>query len=195
MPRSGSTQDARSPFGGPLHKAAPEGPNEHPQEFARPEGLSSSFAVSDRGACPFPDFLLFYQLGLAAPLAAQEAGTTPPPPKVQQLIELLDDPEVRQWITTKQTASPRAAAPPTGIASRWFAHIGRHLDGLRAATPRMVPEWVEARDRVLAEMNQGTVPILRNSASSYLSVTAPKSCCAFSCGRAQAGAPLGPDMV
>jgi small conductance mechanosensitive channel len=26
----------------------------------------------------------------------------------------------------------------------------------------MVPEWVAARDRVLAEMNQGTMPILRN---------------------------------
>lgn len=30
------------------------------------------------------------------------------------------------------------------------------------AAARMVPEWVAARDRVLAEMNQGTMPILRN---------------------------------
>jgi small conductance mechanosensitive channel len=87
---------------------------------------------------------------------------TAPPPKVQQLIELLDDPEVRQWLAAKQTAPPLAAAtPPRGVASQWIAQIRRHLGGMREAAPRLVPEWMAARERITADMHQGTMPILR----------------------------------
>ncbi|WEX91024.1 mechanosensitive ion channel family protein [Sinorhizobium garamanticum] len=109
--------------------------------------------------------LLRLVFGFAAPVAAQELTAAPPPAKVQQLIELLDDPEVRQWLVSKQTAAPAAPAPPTGLASQWVAEIRKHLGGMRDAVPRMVPEWRAAKDRIASDMqSQGTMPILRGFA-------------------------------
>ncbi|WP_081160244.1 mechanosensitive ion channel family protein [Ensifer aridi] len=122
--------------------------------------MSAGFRNGCRGLAAI---VLFLQLvfGLAATVAAQEPATaTAPPAKVQQLIELLDDPEVRQWLTARQAA----VTPPAGLASQWVAEIRRHLDGMRNAAPRMVPEWVAARERTAAEMHQGTMPILRGFA-------------------------------
>ncbi len=90
---------------------------------------------------------------------------TAPPAKVQQLIELMDDQEVRQWLAAKQTTPPPAVAtPPSGVASQWVAQIRRHLGGMREAGPRLVPEWMAARERIAAEMHQGSIPILRGFA-------------------------------
>ncbi|MQW58864.1 hypothetical protein, partial [Sinorhizobium meliloti] len=68
--------------------------------------MSAVFKHGDRGLAAI---VLCLQLvfGLASTVAAQEPATaTAPPAKVQQLIELLDDPEVRQWLTAKQAAAP-----------------------------------------------------------------------------------------
>lgn len=126
--------------------------------------MSAVFKHGDRGLAAI---VLCLQLvfGLAATVAAQEPATaTAPPAKVQQLIELLDDPEVRQWLTAKQAAAPAAATTPAGLASQWIAEIRRHLGGIRNAVPRVVPEWMAARERIAAEMHQGTMPILRGFA-------------------------------
>lgn len=107
--------------------------------------------------------LLFFQFvfGLAAPLAAQEAATQAPPAKVQQLIELLDDPDVRQWLAAKQTTATAGVIPPAGHASRLVAGIRRHLAGMRQAIPRVVPEWIAARERIAHELKNGvTRPIV-----------------------------------
>ncbi|AFL51805.1 small-conductance mechanosensitive channel [Sinorhizobium fredii] len=126
--------------------------------------MSSTFRLGGQGAV-LALFALVLQLagGFDAPLAAQEVPTTAPPAKVQQLIELMDDPEVRQWLAAKQTTPPPAVAtPPSGVASQWVAQIRRHLGGMREAAPRLVPEWMAARERIAAEMqNQGAMPILR----------------------------------
>lgn len=111
--------------------------------------------------------LLLLQLvfALTAPLAAQGMTTPTAPAKVQQLIELLDDPEVRQWLAARQAATPVAAMPAEGgLPSRSVAAIRRHLDGMRTAVPRVIPEWMAARDRIVAEMDQGSMPILRGFA-------------------------------
>ncbi|MDK1493761.1 mechanosensitive ion channel family protein [Sinorhizobium sp. 7-81] len=111
--------------------------------------------------------VLFLQLvfALIGPVAAQEPTVTAPPAKVQQLIGLLDDPEVRQWLASKQTATPEAQAPSTGLASRLVAQIKKHLGGMRDAVPRMVPEWQAARERMASDMqNHGTMPVLRGFA-------------------------------
>jgi len=107
--------------------------------------------------------LLFFQFvfGLAAPLAAQEAATQAPPAKVQQLIELLDDPDVRQWLAAKETTATAGVMPPAGHASRLVAGIRRHLGGMRQAIPRVVPEWIAARERIAQELKNGvTRPIV-----------------------------------
>ncbi|WP_037391455.1 mechanosensitive ion channel family protein [Sinorhizobium fredii] len=126
--------------------------------------MSSTFRLGGRGAIlALIVLILQFAFGFVAPLAAQEAAPTAPPAKVQQLIELLDDPEVRQWLAAKQTPpQPQAATPPSGVASQWVAQIRRHLGGMRDAGPRLVPEWMAARERIAAEMqNQGAMPILR----------------------------------
>ncbi|PDT43364.1 MULTISPECIES: mechanosensitive ion channel family protein [Sinorhizobium] len=125
--------------------------------------MSSMFRLVGQSAV-LALFVFVLQLGLGSrsPLAAQEAAAKAPPAKVQQLIELLDDPEVRQWLSARQiTPPPAAAAPPSGVASRWVAQIRRHLGGMREAAPRLVPEWMAARQRITADMHQGTMPILR----------------------------------
>ncbi|MDE3831373.1 mechanosensitive ion channel family protein (plasmid) [Sinorhizobium meliloti WSM1022] len=107
--------------------------------------------------------LLFFQFvfGLAAPLAAQEAATQAPPAKVHQLIELLDDPDVRRWLAAKQTTATAAVLPPAGDASRLVAGIRRHLSGMRQAIPRVFPEWIAARERIAHELKNGvTRPIV-----------------------------------
>ncbi|MCA1409202.1 mechanosensitive ion channel family protein [Ensifer sp. IC3342] len=108
--------------------------------------------------------LLRLVFGFAAPVAAQEPTMAAPPAKVQQLIQLLDDPEVRQWLEAKQ-AAPAAAKPPGGLASQWVAEIRRHLAALGNSVPRVVPEWQAARNRVANDMQgHGTMPIFRGFA-------------------------------
>ncbi|GEC33383.1 mechanosensitive ion channel family protein [Sinorhizobium fredii] len=124
--------------------------------------MSSSFRPVGQGSAIVLFVLLQLIFGFGAPVAAQEATPTAPPAKVQQLIELTDDPEVRQWLAAKQTPpQPQAATPPGGVASQWVAQIRRHLGGMREAAPRMVPEWMAARERIAAEMHEGSMPILR----------------------------------
>ncbi len=112
-------------------------------------------------------FFLQLIFASAALSAAQEPGAAPPA-KVQQLIQLLDDPEVRQWIETRQgiearqaASGPVAVTPPQSFASRWMAEARRHLTALLNAAPRVLPEWQAARDRVYGDMErQGRLPII-----------------------------------
>ncbi len=50
-------------------------------------------------------------LGEAAAQAQQTPSTTPPPAKVQELIKLLDDPEIRAWLQDKPEAETADASP------------------------------------------------------------------------------------
>jgi len=125
-------------------------------------------AVFRHGCKRLAAIVLLMQLvfGPAALVAAQETGTAAAPPaKVQQLIELLDDPEVRQWLIARQAATPAVASPRPGIASQLVAKIRGHLDGMREAMPQVGSEWAAARDRIAIEMQgQGAMPILRGFA-------------------------------
>lgn len=67
------------------------------------------------------------------------AGQGPP------LIELLDDPDVRQWLAAKQTTAT-AVMPSAAHASRLVAGIRLYLSGMRQAIPRVVPERIAARE-------------------------------------------------
>ncbi|WP_085028026.1 mechanosensitive ion channel family protein [Ensifer aridi] len=128
----------------------------------------SAGARRGRRSIVFVSVTLFLQLifGFAAPLAAQEPVTAAPPAKVQQLIELLDDPEVRQWLAAKQAApAPAATAPAGGLASRWIGAIRKHISDLGNAVPRVMPEWHAARARIAVDMQAyGTAPVLRGFA-------------------------------
>lgn len=109
--------------------------------------------------------LLSIVFGPVAKGFAQEPAPAAPPAKVQQLIQLLDDPEVKQWLSAKQAPAATAAeaeAPATGIVARWTAQIRHHLTGISNAVPRVLPEIEAARDRLAGDMaNHGAAPILK----------------------------------
>lgn len=116
--------------------------------------------------------VLFATQALAQGAPAQGAAPVAEPAKVQQLIELLDDPEVRQWLSTKQPATtaaanpaataPTEAAPEAGFAARWTAEVRRHLAKITNAVPRVGTEFDAARARLSGDMeSHGSAPILK----------------------------------
>jgi moderate conductance mechanosensitive channel len=86
-----------------------------------------------------------------APVAATEAA--PPPEQVRALIELLNDPQVRDWLR-ERLAEPSAEAAATpeadvmGFAEGRLEAIRRELHALAAAAPRL-PSALAAAWRML----------------------------------------------
>ncbi|WP_343714267.1 mechanosensitive ion channel family protein [Inquilinus sp.] len=83
-----------------------------------------------------------------APPAAPATVEQPPPASVQQLLDLLRNPEVQAWLAQKQAqppATPAAAAPPPGMDEidmmrmqtrsklHWYVETLRGLPGILAA--------------------------------------------------------------
>lgn len=104
-------------------------------------------------------FTLATGLGLqwGQALAQEEPGSaTPPPAKVQELINLLDDPDVRAWLQTK--SAPNTAGTgvePVQLISRWEAIVRERFASLYAAVPRLGPEMANAASVVTEKVNQG----------------------------------------
>lgn len=94
---------------------------------------------------------------LAGPVSAQTtqpAAVAAPPEKVEQLIKLLDDPEVKSWLATK---SARASENPEQAAAvelaSWEDAIRHHLLALRQAVPLLPGEAANAVQTVRTEIN------------------------------------------
>ncbi len=109
----------------------------------------------------FAAVLLALSPMVAAPVGAQ---TPAPPAKVEELIRLLADPEVRTWIDA-QSAAPapaRAPAPATDTAADTAASpMSRGIDALRAsiaataaAVPSLPGEFHRAGSQVMDEIDQ-----------------------------------------
>ena len=106
--------------------------------------------------------LFFVSMGAASADAQATPTQNPPPPQVQQLLNLLQDPAVRGWIDQQQQPAPTpplAGPPPTAtqttasemMAAR-TASLRDHLASLAAAAPRLPGEFRSAADRLLAEL-------------------------------------------
>ena len=106
--------------------------------------------------------LFFVSMGAASADAQTNPTQNPPPPQVQQLLNLLQDPAVRGWIDQQQQLAPPptlAGPPPTAtqttasemMAAR-TASLRDHLASLAAAAPRLPGEFRSAADRLLAEL-------------------------------------------
>jgi small-conductance mechanosensitive channel len=91
------------------------------------------------------------------PAHAQTApAQDPPPPQVQQFLQLLQDPAVRGWIDQqRQTAPAPVATRPPATASEMMAartaDLREHLASLVAAVPRLPGEFRSAAERLLQE--------------------------------------------
>ena len=111
-----------------------------------------------RGPC-----LLFAVFAGLASLAAaanaqpqQTLPTTPPTVKVQELIKLLDDPEICTWMQTKSAPAAADAGPATvERISQWEALIRGHFASLFAAARRFGTEMANAATIVTQKVNEG----------------------------------------
>jgi small-conductance mechanosensitive channel len=101
---------------------------------------------------------------LTTPAArAQSAAADPQvPPKVGELIDLLQDPGVRQWLE-KQKAMPAAAAALapaeaesglTRYAAKRIDAIQKHFGGLAAALPQLPSDFAKAAAQLRSEIGQ-----------------------------------------
>ena len=104
--------------------------------------------------------LFFVFAGVPSAEAQAPASQSPPPPQVQQLLNLMQDPAVRGWVDQQQKTTPAlAGAAPTApemtgsemMAAR-TAGMRDHLAALAAAAPRLPGEFRNAADRLLAEL-------------------------------------------
>jgi len=106
--------------------------------------------------------LLLPLLCLGLPLQAASPPATPAaaeqPAKIRELLDLLGDPQVQDWIKAQQAAKAAepAVAPgtpakgPDLLASRLTA-IRDHFAGLAAIIPKMPAEFQRAGDELVAE--------------------------------------------
>ncbi|EJJ27548.1 mechanosensitive ion channel family protein [Rhizobium sp. CF142] len=91
------------------------------------------------------------------------AQTAPPPPqqKIDQLIGLLQDPEIQTWLENrkKEQDATAAAAQPSGFAT-WEARARARIDGILAAVPRIPSEVFEGAARARHDaVSHGYAPI------------------------------------
>jgi small-conductance mechanosensitive channel len=95
--------------------------------------------------------------------AAQEAAPAPPP-QVQDLMRLLADPVVRDWIgqqpsaagPTETGAGSSMAMNPGGFIDQRLGEIRNHLVALAEVVPHLPDEFAAARARLMVELeNRG----------------------------------------
>jgi hypothetical protein len=92
---------------------------------------------------------------LVAPLALS-AATEPAPDKVRELLQILSDPEVKNWIEQQRAApvavvAARVAADEAMMAGQ-IDGIRAHLASIGAAVPRVRGALAEAAAKVHGEM-------------------------------------------
>ena len=98
---------------------------------------------------------------------AQPASTPPTeqaPPKVKELLDLLADPAVRDWLARHRTAAPQATTaaetPSMSLGAR-VAHVREHLGKLAAAVPTVPDELERAGGILMLELEeQGLIRVL-----------------------------------
>ncbi|HEX7199670.1 MAG TPA: hypothetical protein VF213_09350, partial [Dongiaceae bacterium] len=120
-----------------------------------------------RRLCLFMLPLLCLALPLRAASPPPAATAADQPAKVRELLGLLGDPQVQEWIKAQQAAHEAKSPAPSGetksaelLASR-LAGIRAHMQALIAIAPQMPAQFQRAADAVLAEtQGRGLIPIL-----------------------------------
>ena len=92
--------------------------------------------------------IVFMLFGLLSDALAQ--GVQPPPEKVGNLLRLLQDQEVRNWLERQPTALADVRTPPAHASYivKWESETRRHINGVIDAIPRIPSEVAAAAARV-----------------------------------------------
>jgi len=88
---------------------------------------------------------------LASSIQVGAAEGPSPQHKVDDLIKLLQDPDIRNWLTNRPEAPPAAPfspPPPVDSLASWEAGVRTHLNDLIAAVPSIPSELISASLRV-----------------------------------------------
>jgi len=109
----------------------------------------------------FVGVLLLCLLALAAPLTALAQNTTaaqsapPPPDKVRQLIQLMNEPDVKQWLAAQLNNQPTAAGDPAAndgdqmsVLSGMLGHTRHHLELVSGAAMTLPYEVMAASEKL-----------------------------------------------
>ncbi len=102
--------------------------------------------------------LLAVLLGTGIPASAQ---SDTPPEKVQELLRLLDDPAVRDWVARQGTGPATTPTPsmadvtmnPGHFMDQRLISVRAHIDQLIAAIPLVPTEFATLRDRLMVELS------------------------------------------
>lgn len=86
---------------------------------------------------------------------AQSGGTGPQPEKIDQLLKLLEDPEVKSWIAEKPVPVPQKSIEEasTSAIMLWSNGIRAHLRGMLQAIPAVPVEFARAGTTIMIEIN------------------------------------------
>ncbi len=117
--------------------------------------------------------LIVLTVAFGGTAAAQSIGesaagpaTASPPPQVEELLRLLDDPVIRDWVAAQRgTAAPAEAAPadtmsPSSYLDRRLGEIRQHITKLAMAVPELPNEFARARTILMLEFeNRGMVRV------------------------------------
>ncbi len=101
--------------------------------------------------------LILVQVGISPACAQSPSAPASPPPQVEQLLRLLQDPAVRDWIDRQRQAQPAPveAAPQTEASEMMAGRVSairEHLISLVGAVPRLPGEARQAADLLSAEL-------------------------------------------
>ena len=96
---------------------------------------------------------------LALTAAGAVAQDAPRPQKVDDLITLLKDPEIRLWLERAPAIAAIAPSPDSGLAT-WEAAARERINGILAAIPRIPGEVLVAASRARADaLSHGRLPV------------------------------------
>lgn len=115
----------------------------------RPRGLGRWFIL-----------LVAAMVSLTLNASAQET-TTPPPAAVRELLQLLEDPAVQEWLRAHQTAAAQADIPEAPAPQRTPSHclderlvaVRQHVLDLRAALPTYMGDPADDEHEQVTEDN------------------------------------------
>nr|WP_235889883.1 mechanosensitive ion channel family protein [Brucella haematophila] len=86
---------------------------------------------------------------------AQKAPTEVPPEKVRQLLEVLNEPDVKAWLESKAAPPPAAAPTFSDMFASWESAVRNRIAGLADAVPRISQELANGADVIARDVNDG----------------------------------------